>query len=99
MGRKKKKIQTYEKEYPDKVIVKRLLSYLKPYKRDIMLLLFLTVFNSVASLAYPVGMRYILTYIENKDMQMLIVIAGALIGIMTLTFFSSRAYQYNINKL
>ncbi len=98
-SKKKGNDPRYVRDLPDKIIIRRLLSYLKPYKRDVILLIVLVVYNSIAALAYPIGTKFMLEYLEDENVNRLLMIAGILIGILILSFFSQRAYQYNVSKL
>jgi ATP-binding cassette subfamily B protein len=89
----------YVKSYPDKVIFRRLLKYIEPYKRDMKLLVLLMAITSLTQMAYPVGMTFILQAVRDMDKARLLMIGWLLIGAITMNFLAKRAYQYNINKL
>ncbi len=104
--RKKREEDTYIKTYPDKVIYTRILAYLKPYKRDITLLIIMLIIVSVTGMAYPIGMPMIVNLIEDVGevpnetiMRDAWIIGGFLFLAVLLNFLAKRAYQYNINKL
>ena len=90
---------TYIKTYPDKVIFRRLWTYLNPYMHDVKLLIFLMIITSLSQMAYPIGMTLILQAVQNNDRTRLIQIGIGMMGIMLINFLSKRAYQYNVNKL
>ena len=111
----------YHKTLPDGIILKRLLTFLKPYMKDVRLLVFLLMVTSVTNLVYPLGMTIILQIVfqtatsgsnyfttliiefvnilGKTQMSQLETLALIMIIVLFINFMSSRAYQYNINKL
>ena len=54
----------------DRVLMKRLIAYLKPYRREVVFILFLMVFNALCEVAMPLLMRHgIDGYIKPRDLQ------------------------------
>lgn len=63
-GKQDKEDAEYVKKYPDAVIFARLIQFLKPYKKNVMILVACLLITSVTQLAYPIGMTVILQIIQ-----------------------------------
>ncbi|GAB4307155.1 MAG: ABC transporter ATP-binding protein [Promethearchaeota archaeon] len=88
------------RKYRDAVIVKRLFSYVNPYKRRIYYLLVLTLVTALLNLVYPFGVMFIMEYLGPPPNFTMIVSVG--FGLLALTlgnFFVQKSYNFHISML
>lgn len=83
--------------------VKKLLSYYKPYKKDLFLDLFCSVINSVAVTLFPVLIRYltddVIHFEKGEAFKSLYMIALIAVGIFFVIFLCQRYTEYQGNML
>ena len=84
----------------DRVLMKRLIAYLKPYWREVVFILFLMVFNALCEVSMPLLMRHgIDGYIKPRDLQGLKIIIVYYILLLVARFIFIYFQEYRMQMV
>ena len=84
----------------DRVLMKRLIAYLKPYWREVVFILFFMVFNALCEVSMPLLMRHgIDEYIKPRDLQGLKIIIIYYILLLVARFIFIYFQEYRMQMV
>ncbi|MFQ6095634.1 MAG: ABC transporter transmembrane domain-containing protein, partial [Candidatus Bathyarchaeia archaeon] len=93
--------EKYERKTPSKVLILRLLRYVTPHRRDLILVLFAVVTTSITGIVGPyiLGREIVAKYILRSDFAGLQLIILVLIGVLLLNWVASTLRTHSIGKI
>jgi len=87
----------FERRIPDTIIVRRLLQYIIPYRRRLLLIGFSILIASLVGLSIPYLMKIAIDeYIQAKDLQNLSIVSVVCLVLYGVNWVASRLRDYNI---
>ena len=88
------------KKHPNKLLIPRLLGYLKPYKKQTFIAIMLMIISMFCNIVNPYLLKIAIdTYIAQKNMQGLLGIGGILLVLSLLIWYLSKTYTVMIAKI
>ena len=100
LSRMFKEDEELERKIPDRIILKRLIGYLSPFRRSLIIVSLMVLLSSAADLIGPYLLRTAIdTYIANKDLSGLFRIAIAGIILSVIWWFSYRVQRIRMNMV